>query len=92
MAGSDDPVAKLLEKDANKEEMLRALGSAQLTLADVVVEYRDAWKAATGVGWARGDLLKAGFTDPGRLPRLGVRRDESVGHGRAPLEAVASGE
>jgi hypothetical protein len=92
MADRDDPVAKLLERDENKGEMLRALGSAQTSLANVVAEYRDAWKAATGVGWARPDLLRAGFTDPNRLPRLGTRREEPAARGHAAFEAIASGE
>ena len=65
----DNPVDKLLAKDQHREDMLRALGSAHMTMLDVADEYRQAWKAAAGVGWARVDLLKAGFIDPTKLPR-----------------------
>lgn len=77
MADVKDPVAALLERDEHKEEMLRGLGLALGNLADVVEEYRSAWKSATGTGWAKADLVKAGFVDPLKLPRgmdrLGVK-------------------
>lgn len=77
MAEVKDPVAVLLDRDGHKEEMLRGLGLALGNLADVVEEYRSAWKSATGTGWAKGDLVKAGFVDPLKLPRgmdrLGVK-------------------
>lgn len=77
MAGAKDPVAVLLGRDGHKEEMLRGLGLALGNLADVVEEYRSAWKSATGTGWTKGDLVKAGFVDPLKLPRgmarLGVK-------------------
>ena len=77
MGDVKDPVAVLLDRDGHKEEMLRGLGLALGNLADVVEEYRSAWKSATGTGWAKGDLVKAGFVDPLKLPRgmdrLGVK-------------------
>lgn len=64
-----DPVEKLLERDEHRETMLRTLGSKLTTMWEVSDEYKDAWRAATGVGWARADLIKAGFVDPSKLPR-----------------------
>ena len=72
-----DPVEKLLVKDAAKEDMLRQLGLAQRSLLEDVREFREAWKAATGVGWATADLKKAGFCDPARLPRQASPRDSN---------------
>jgi hypothetical protein len=39
-----DPVTKLLERDASKEDMLRALGLAQRNLADAVAGSR-CWRS-----------------------------------------------
>ena len=68
----------LLERDGHKEEMVRSLGLTLAKLASAIEEYRAAWKSATGAGWARGDLLRAGFVDPLKLPRgldrLGVQQ------------------
>lgn len=69
MAEVRDPVLVLLERDGHKEEVVRSLGMALAKLASAIEEYRAAWKSATGTGWARGDLLKAGFADPLKLPR-----------------------
>lgn len=79
MADAKDPVAVLLDRDEHKEEMLRGLGLALGNLADVLEAYRVAWKSATGTGWAKNDLLRAGFVDPLKLPRglgrLGAQRE-----------------
>ncbi|MCI7513475.1 hypothetical protein [Schaalia hyovaginalis] len=75
-----DPVDKLLHRDEHREDMLRTLGLKLSTLLDVTDEYRAAWRAATGVGWAKGDLLKAGFVDPTRLPRRSTPRRIETEH------------
>jgi hypothetical protein len=72
MTEMKDPVAALLERDEHREDMLRGLGLALRNLADVVGEYKSAWKAATGTGWAKADLVKAGFLDPVKLPRVSI--------------------
>lgn len=89
MADVKDPVAVLLDRDGHKEEMLRGLGLALGNLADVVEEYRSAWKSATGTGWAKGDLVKAGFVDPLKLPR-GMDRLGVEGRTQAPSAVLAS--
>ncbi len=71
-----DPVEKLLVRDAAKEGMLRQLGLAQRSLLEDVREFREAWKAATGVGWATVDLKKAGFCDPVRACQMVCVRGE----------------
>lgn len=92
MAEMKNPVAVLLGRDEHKEEMLRGLGLALGNLADAVEEYRAAWRSATGTGWAKGDLVKAGFVDPLKLPRgmdrLGGMKEE--GHARVPAAPASS--
>lgn len=73
-----DPVGRLLERDEHRETMLRNLGNKLASLLESVDEYRDAWKATTGVGWAKADLLKAGFIDPVGLPRRAGGRDRNI--------------
>ena len=86
-----DPVEKLLVRDAAKEGMLRQLGLAQRSLLEDAREFREAWKAATGVGWATVDLKKAGFCDPVRLPRQSVPR-ETGRRGSVAVEVTAAQE
>ena len=78
MADVRDPVATLLDRDEHREDMLRNLGRGLNNLADVAEEYKVAWKAAVGVGWVKGDLVKAGFVDPSKLPRVAGASRERV--------------
>lgn len=66
---NNDPVAALLDADSRRATSATDLGRAHAALARAVVEYRQAWKSATAAGWARTDLVRAGLTDPSRLPR-----------------------
>lgn len=75
----DDPVSKLLARDHTREDLLRTLGQNLTTLNEIIDEYRVAWRAATGVGWAKADLIKAGFTDPMKLPRASRPRTREEG-------------
>lgn len=60
---------QLLRMDQSRADMLRDLETKQTLAFDAMDEYRAAWRAATGVGWAKGDLVCVGFLDPQRLPR-----------------------
>lgn len=70
-----DPVAILLQKDGSREEALRNLGGALEALEEAVASYREAFKDATSLGWPKTDLIKAGFTDPAKLPRSRKKND-----------------
>ncbi|WP_314975536.1 hypothetical protein [Actinomyces bouchesdurhonensis] len=65
-----DPLHKLLKKDEDREAAVRALGEA-------VATYRSAFKAATSNGWSKADLTRAGFPDPGRLPKASLRSSDT---------------
>ena len=67
-----DPVTLLLQKDGSREEALRNLGSA---LEAPIASYREAFKDASAMGWPKTDLIKAGFTDPAKLPRSRKKND-----------------
>lgn len=68
-ADKPSPVDVLLKADEEKNEMLRALGRALEGVDAAHSAYREAWRSARGTGWARADLVRAGFIDPARLPR-----------------------
>ncbi|MDO5049360.1 MAG: hypothetical protein Q4D87_05705 [Actinomycetaceae bacterium] len=65
-----DPVAKLLNRDENKERAVRELGEAMVALEAAVSTYKDAHKAAIDAGWLKRDLLAAGFFDATKLPKV----------------------
>lgn len=85
---SNEMVTQLLRADEHKAEMLHALGRAHDNFVSVKEEYRQAWRAATGVGWAKADLVRAGFLSPERLPRVNnpQRRRSRRGEAPAPQE------
>jgi hypothetical protein len=70
-----DPVSLLLQKDVSREEALRNLGGALEALEEVIASYREAFKDASAMGWPKTDLIKAGFTDPAKLPRSRKKND-----------------
>ena len=51
--------------------------------------YRDAWRAARDIGWARTDLVRAGLIDPRRLPQL---RRRPASPARRPASPAPAGE
>lgn len=72
-----DPLHKLLKKDEDREAAVRALGDAHHALDEAVATYRSAFKAATSNGWSKADLTRAGFSDPGRLPKASLRSSDT---------------
>lgn len=64
-----NPVDALLNADNARATAARDLGTAHTSMLEAIAAYRDCWRKATQLGWARNDLLRAGFTDPARLPR-----------------------
>lgn len=69
-AGPDsDPARALLRTEGARADAARALTDAARALTDTMGVYRDAWRAARAVGWARTDLVRAGLLDPRRLPQ-----------------------
>lgn len=64
-----NPVDELLAADSDRDKRARELGTALTTLLEDVETYRKAWKQALAAGFARTDLLRAGFIDPAKLPR-----------------------
>lgn len=72
-----DPLHKLLKKDEDREAAVRALGDAHHALDEAVATYRCAFKAATSNDWSKADLTRAGFPDPGRLPKASLRSSDT---------------
>lgn len=70
-----DPVSLLLQKDRSREEALRNLGGALEALEEAIASYREAFRDASTMGWSKTDLIKAGFTDPVKLPRSRKKND-----------------
>lgn len=66
---SNDPLATLLDADQHRAATATALGDAHTALNEALNTYRRSWKAATSAGWAKNDLVRAGFIDIARLPR-----------------------
>ena len=64
-----DPVSALLRTEGARADAARAVDHAHSALTDAMDAYRDAWRAARAVGWARTDLVRAGLLDPRRLPQ-----------------------
>lgn len=73
MNPSTDPVSVLLNTENNRTQAAQDLGRDLASLADSITTYKDAWRTATAAGWARTDLLRAGFLDPTKLPRISAR-------------------
>ena len=63
------PVDELLAAESDRDKRARELGAALTALLGDVETYRTAWKQALAAGFARTDLLRAGFIDPAKLPR-----------------------
>ena len=63
------PVDGLLAAESDRDKRARELGTALAALLGDVETYRKAWKQALAAGFARTDLLRAGFIDPAKLPR-----------------------
>ena len=63
------PVDELLVAQSDRDKRARELGAALTALLADVETYRKAWKQALAAGFARTDLLRAGFIDPAKLPR-----------------------
>lgn len=64
-----DPIASLLAAQHDREQAVRDLNTAHGRLQQAISDYRTAWTTATSAGWARTDLVRAGLTNPERLPR-----------------------
>ena len=64
-----NPVDELLAAESDRDKRARELGTALTALLEDVETYRMAWKQALAAGFARTDLLRAGFIDPAKLPR-----------------------
>ena len=64
-----NPVDELLAAESDRDKRARELGTALTALLGDVETYRTAWKQALAAGFARTDLLRAGFIDPAKLPR-----------------------
>lgn len=64
-----NPVDELLAAESDRDKRARELGTALTALLGDVETYRKAWKQALTSGFARTDLLRAGFIDPAKLPR-----------------------
>ena len=64
-----NPVDELLAAESGRDKRARELGAALTALLADVETYRTAWKQALAAGFARTDLLRAGFIDPAKLPR-----------------------
>lgn len=69
MTPDTNPVDELLAADSDRAQRARELGTALTALLADVETYRAAWKQALAAGFARTDLLRAGFIDPAKLPR-----------------------
>ena len=67
-----NPVDELLAAESDRDTRARELGAALTALLGDVENYRKAWKQALAAGFARTDLLRAGFIDPAKLPRPGA--------------------
>lgn len=67
----NQPLQTLLAANTSKTEAAQNLGATYDTLTKALDEYKDAFATATKTGWAKNDLLRAGFADPAklRLPR-----------------------
>ena len=78
-AGPDsDPVSALLRTEGARADAARTVDHAHSALTDAMDAYRDAWRAARAVGWARTDLTRAGLLDPRRLPQSRRRPQASA--------------
>ena len=68
---TNQPLQTLLAANTSKTEAAQNLGATYDTLTKALDEYKDAFATATKTGWAKNDLLRAGFADPAklRLPR-----------------------
>lgn len=64
-----NPADALLAAESDRDKRARELGTALTALLEDVETYRKAWKQALAAGFARTDLLRAGFIDPAKLPR-----------------------
>lgn len=62
-------VERAMELAETRAQALTNLGDAHAQLVAAIESYRSAWKATTGTGWAKTELVRSGFTDPARLPR-----------------------
>lgn len=69
MTPDTNPVDELLAAESDRDKRARELGAALTALLGDVETYRNAWRQATAAGFAKTDLLRAGFIDPAKLPR-----------------------
>lgn len=67
---AENPVERLLRMNEDKVKCVDTLGAARDALDVAIVEYRAAWKSARDAGWAKNDLVRAGFKDATTLPRV----------------------
>lgn len=58
----------LLRWDHSRQDMLHDLEMKHTLAFEAMQEYREAFKVARKVGWAKADLVRVGFLDPTRLP------------------------
>lgn len=87
-----NPADELLAAESDRTTRARELGTALTALLTDVEVYKAAWRAALGVGFAKTDLVRAGFIDPARLPRprrAGGGRGLSQGDLRVPAPSAA---
>ena len=73
MATTNDPVSAQLNTENDRTAAAQNLGRDLATLNEAIDAYKNAWKTATTAGWAKTDLVRAGFLDPSRLPRTTTR-------------------
>ena len=82
MTPIDNPADELLSAENDRATRARELGVALTALLTDVEGYKAAWKAALSAGFAKTDLVRAGFIDPARLPR-----PKRAGSGRNPSQS-----
>ena len=68
---TSNPLATLLAVNDNKTQAAQDLSQAHQELTRALENYKLVFATATKTGWAKNDLLRAGFADPAklRLPR-----------------------
>ena len=68
---TSNPLETLLAVNSNKTQAAQDLSATYDTFTKALDEYKGAFATACKNGWAKKDLLRAGFADPAklRLPR-----------------------
>lgn len=64
------PTEALIRYDDAKRVAIEDLGAQFDALVGAITEYREAFRGAASRGWARTDLIGAGFVDPKKLPHV----------------------